>query len=339
MLELGADDGDVAVLDAGGLELGLGLIDVGLSGDAAFEAVGGDAEGLFVVLDGVVEEFFLGVGGAGFEVVDGELGLEAEHGGLEIAGGGLGLFAGGADAAADAAPEIDLVVELDGEDDVAGAVVVDGVDRIDVGSGVGLAQAAGGGSGGDGGGEVGAVELDLGAGFAEACLGGLEVLIGGGDLRLKGVQFGIVEDGPPVAAESGIGWFGRLPGAVFFEGFGGILLEGGSHGGGGLGVFGADHASGEEQDAEAGTGWEARGHSAPAGAGFGGLGYVDLLAGGKGVGGVEDDGVGGGEAGGDFDGGAGVFADGDVDELDVVWRGLRRPAGPRRGRGGCWRGA
>ena len=37
---------------------------------------------------------------------------------------------------------------------------------------------------------------------------------------------------------------------------GGVLFEGGRHGGGGLGVFGADHASGEEQYAEAGTGWD-----------------------------------------------------------------------------------
>ena len=127
VLELGADDGDVAGLDARGFELGLGLIDVGLAGDAAFEAVGGDAEGLFVVLDGVVEEFLLGVGGAGFEVVHGELGLEAEHGGLHVRGAGLSFFAGSADVAADAAPEIDLVAELDGEDDVAGAVVVGGL--------------------------------------------------------------------------------------------------------------------------------------------------------------------------------------------------------------------
>ena len=46
------------------------------------------------------------------------------RGGLEVGGGGLGLFAGGADGAADAAPEIDFVAEVDGEQDVAGAVVV-----------------------------------------------------------------------------------------------------------------------------------------------------------------------------------------------------------------------
>ena len=83
VLELGSLDVDVRGLNAGAFELRLGLVDVGLAGDAALEAVVGDAVGLFVGLDGVEEELLVGVVGARFEVVDGELGLEAEEGGLK----------------------------------------------------------------------------------------------------------------------------------------------------------------------------------------------------------------------------------------------------------------
>ncbi len=68
--------------------------------------------------------------------------------------------------------------------DVGGAVVVDGGGLAHVRTGVGLAQAAGVGSCRDVGSKAGAVEGDLGAGLTEAGFGGLEVLIGGGDLRL-----------------------------------------------------------------------------------------------------------------------------------------------------------
>ena len=71
----------------------MGLGDVGLGGDAAEVAVVGDADGFCVLRDGVVEELLLGVGGAELEVVDGELGLQGEQGGLAVGGGGLRLFA------------------------------------------------------------------------------------------------------------------------------------------------------------------------------------------------------------------------------------------------------
>ncbi len=104
VFKLRARDGDVGGLDLGVLQLGLGLGEVGLGGDAADEAVVGDADGLLILRDGVVEELLLGVGGAELEVVDGELGLQGEQRGLAVGGGGLGLFAGGVDAAADARP-------------------------------------------------------------------------------------------------------------------------------------------------------------------------------------------------------------------------------------------
>ena len=124
MLELGALDVDVGGLDAGALKLGLGLVDVGLAGDAALEAVVGDAIGLFVGLHGIEQELLVGIVGAGFEVVNGKLGLEAELRGLEVGRGSLSLFLRKIHSSADAAPEIDLVVQVEWELEVGGAVVV-----------------------------------------------------------------------------------------------------------------------------------------------------------------------------------------------------------------------
>jgi len=46
--------------------------------------------------------------------------VEAEAGGGVIGGGGLCFFASGGDAAADTAPEIDFVREIDGKDEITG---------------------------------------------------------------------------------------------------------------------------------------------------------------------------------------------------------------------------
>ena len=115
VLILGARDGNVGGLDAGVLELGLGLGDIGLDRDAAEETVVGDADGVFVLRDGVVEELLLCVGCPEFEVVESEFGLEREEDGLAVGGGGLRLFASCCDVAANSAPEINFVVELERE--------------------------------------------------------------------------------------------------------------------------------------------------------------------------------------------------------------------------------
>ena len=191
--------------------------------------------------DGVVEELLLGVGGAEFEVVDGELGLQGEQRRLAVGGGGLRLLAGGVDAAADGAPEIDLIVQIEREDEVGVSVV--GVGGVEVGLVGGVAHAADEGVGAECGEEVGALDADAGAGGAEVGVGDLEGLIGGGDLWLERVQAGVVEEGPPVAARDGVGGRGGLPVGVG-------LFEGRSRGGSGDLVVGADHAAGEDWEEE-----------------------------------------------------------------------------------------
>jgi hypothetical protein len=89
VLELCTLDADVGGLDACGVQLGLRLRDVALDGDAAVVAVGCDAERVFVLRDGVVEELLEGVVDAEVEVVECELGLQGEQDVLAIGSGGL----------------------------------------------------------------------------------------------------------------------------------------------------------------------------------------------------------------------------------------------------------
>ncbi len=93
------------------------------------------------------------------------------------------------------------------------------------------------------------LDAQVGAGGAQVGVGDLQSLVGGGDLRLEGVEAVVVEDGPPVAAGDGVLGLGGLPVGVLFEGAGvgaGIeLFEGGRGGDGGRFVFGSDHAAGE----------------------------------------------------------------------------------------------
>src|SRR5258707_4311874 len=79
VLELRAPEGDIARLHFGCLKLCFCLVYVGLGSDPAFKAVVRDAVGLFVVFDGIVQQLLLGVGAAGFEVVEGKFGLQAQQ--------------------------------------------------------------------------------------------------------------------------------------------------------------------------------------------------------------------------------------------------------------------
>ena len=133
VFELRALQGDVARLHFGCLELRLRLVYVGLRSDPAFKAIVRDAVGLFVVLHGIVQQLLLGVRAAGFEVVDGEFGLQAQQDCLAVACACLRLFSRGAYGSANAAPDVDLVVEIDGKLDVADTVALRAV-RVEVGA-------------------------------------------------------------------------------------------------------------------------------------------------------------------------------------------------------------
>src|SRR5580704_5753445 len=113
MLELCTVDSDVGCCDDGGLELGLGLSDVALYGEAAVVAIGCNADSFLVLRDGVVEEMLQLVVTAQIEVVEGELGLEREQDVCAVGGRGLQLLLAGGDVVADLAPKVDLVIDLE----------------------------------------------------------------------------------------------------------------------------------------------------------------------------------------------------------------------------------
>ena len=127
MLKLPPPQDDIAGLHSGCLKLCLRLVYIGFGSDTALEAVGSDAVRLLVILHGVVQQLLLGVCGAGLEVVDGEFSLKAEENCLAVACACLGLFASGANAATNASPDINLVVQVDRDLYVAETVATDTV--------------------------------------------------------------------------------------------------------------------------------------------------------------------------------------------------------------------
>ncbi len=110
MLVCGAVVTQVSESDLRAIELCLRLGNVGKGRNAFVITIPGELLGLGIGFDGVVEQLNLRVGGAEIEVIEGELCLEAEAGCGEIRGCCLRLFAGSGYAAADAAPEVELVV-------------------------------------------------------------------------------------------------------------------------------------------------------------------------------------------------------------------------------------
>ncbi len=132
------------------LEDGARLGDVGERRGSAVVAILGELQSVLVGLDGIVEQLALGVGGAQIEVIECELGVQGEAGGGEVRGRGLGHFTGLGDGAANASPDVDLVVEVEGKFEVAFAGV--GVrNREEVGLVIGVADGSDAGRGADGG--------------------------------------------------------------------------------------------------------------------------------------------------------------------------------------------
>ena len=126
--------------------------------------------------------------------------------------------------------------------EVGGAVVAGW--SVEVGAAVGLAFACDGRSRADCREEEGVVVADLRACLDEAGGGGFEGLVVGGYLEFEVVELRVVEEGPPLALEGGVGGLGGLP-VPFLVARRLHLFVVGGEGGGGLYVLRADHAPGE----------------------------------------------------------------------------------------------
>jgi hypothetical protein len=80
--------------------------------------------------------------------------------------------------------------------------------------------------------------LDHGAGFAKSRFGGLQVLIANGELLFQGVQLGIAEKLPPVAANGLVAGLRGLPPVALLEGGRRRFFEGRGDGAVGVLYFG-----------------------------------------------------------------------------------------------------
>src|SRR6267142_1414039 len=145
-------------------------------------------------------------------------------------------------------PEIDLVRHVEPEQDVAGGAMPDARYgarvRCQEGTVPGIADGAGAGAGRDRREQRGPIETDQGPGLTQPGLGDPEILVGGGDLLLQGVELGVPEDRPPLTARQVIARLRGLP-AIH-------LLVSGRHGRRRPLVFRADHAAAKEHGDEPG---------------------------------------------------------------------------------------
>ncbi len=209
VLELRPLHHDVGGLRARGVELRLGLGDVGLRRRAALEAVRRELKRRLEGFHRLVQELLLGVGSPQLEVVHRQLGLKAELGSLEIGGGGLGLVLRRRHRPPHPAPQVDLVGHVEGQQQIAAATRARV--RWKEGPVRGVADGGAAHAGGDRGKQRGPVETDECPGFTEPGLRDLQILVGRGDLLLKLAELGITEDRPPLAPWQVIAWFRNFP--------------------------------------------------------------------------------------------------------------------------------
>ena len=114
VLQLRPLHAQVDQLGLGGLQLGLGLEDIGLSRHTAAIAVLGQLQRLLVGRDRRLEKLPLGVNRSQLKIGLGQGTLSAQAGGFEVGGAGLGAVPAGLDRAADAPPDVGLPGQVDG---------------------------------------------------------------------------------------------------------------------------------------------------------------------------------------------------------------------------------
>ncbi len=125
VFELRSLHGDIRVLHASRVQLGLRLRNIGLRGHASFEAPERELQVIGIGFYRIVEELFLRVGAAQFEIVQSEFRLEAELCGLVVGSGRLRFLSRGSDAAPHAAPKIDFVGKIKRQHEIALAGLLD----------------------------------------------------------------------------------------------------------------------------------------------------------------------------------------------------------------------
>src|SRR5438034_8941284 len=119
MLELRPLHGDIGGLHLRRLQLSPCLCHIRLRRSAAFESPGRKLQGFVEGFNRVVEKTLLGIGAAQLEIIEGQLRLKTQPGGLQVGSASLGFLAGRGDASADTAPQVDLVRYIAGQKKLA----------------------------------------------------------------------------------------------------------------------------------------------------------------------------------------------------------------------------
>ncbi len=238
MFEGGAVNLDIDGLRPGGFKRGLRLRKIDGGRDAGFEAAVGEVDGFLIRDDGGIEKLLFSVEAAKLKIVHGELGVKAEIHIGEIAGAGLRFGARGFDGLADAAPEVELVGEIEGQREIIvganlGLLVEErrvfglfGVARAGIDSDRRIQGATGNTNGR--------------ASFAELRVGRLQSLVRNVDLFFERIELGIAVNFPPLPFGDGVA------GLRDFEVRRGFLVIGWDLGRG-LHVLRPDRAAGERK--------------------------------------------------------------------------------------------
>src|SRR5580692_2467805 len=135
--------------------------------------------------------------------------MQAQIRGLQISRGGLRFLSRCAYGAADPAPQVNFIGEIEGQGEGAGAVVCQRRGKVGLIGGVSFIDNAGRSR--DGWKLLGPVEANHGARLAKPSLRHFQVLVGSGQLLFQCVELWVAENLPPVAAECLIAWLSGFP--------------------------------------------------------------------------------------------------------------------------------
>ena len=211
VLELGPRDAEVGRLGARRLELRLGLRHVDPRHDSLPVAIGRELKRLLVVGDVRLEKPSLSVDPPELEVVERQLGVQAQTDGFEVGRARLGGRHASFDVSPNAPPRVGFPREVERQREV----VCGGPDRAGRHPGRGRrpARPGRGGARGHGRKQIGTRPPDRRARAPVLRFGQGDVLVRDVDLGLESVQDRVPEDLPPPSAGRAVSRLRRLPGA------------------------------------------------------------------------------------------------------------------------------
>ncbi len=212
MFKLRALHGDVRLLDACSLELGLRLGDIGFRRSASIETIDRELQRVGIGFHRIVEQLLLRIRTAQLEVVQGQIGMKAEIHRLKVPGGGLRFLARRRHCPTHPTPEVHFIREIKWQHKITGVV-----SGLEVRSVPRVTNCRDAGRGRNCGKFRGPIEVDQGPSLVEPRLGHLQILIGNRNLFFQRIELRITEDFPPLSTIDLVAGLGGLPTVDFFK--------------------------------------------------------------------------------------------------------------------------